>query len=154
MTDPLQKALKQNLPFVNLDMRTIVATLRAAAVLHELMQGFFKRYGVTHQQFNVLRILRGAGHEGLPSLEVANRMVQRVPDITRILSRLEKAGMLTRERSDGDRRVVRVRMTKKAGNLLESMEIPLLEHGRLICSVFTEEEQIHFNNLLDAFSDR
>ncbi len=154
MTDSLQKTLKQNVPFVNLDMRTIVATLRAAAVLQELMQPFFKQFGITHQQFNVLRILRGAGEEGLPSLEIPKRMVQRVPDTTRILRRLESAGMLIRRRCTEDRRVVFVQITKRALDLLASMDEPLLEIGREICSVFTLEEQETFNGLLDLFSDR
>ncbi len=154
MTDSLQKTLKQNVPFVNLDMRTIVATLRAAAVLQELLQPFFKQFDITHQQFNVLRILRGAGEGGLASLEIPKRMVQRVPDTTRILRRLESAGMLIRRRCSEDRRVIFVQITKKALDLLASMDEPLLEIGREICSVFTLEEQEAFNDLLDSFSER
>lgn len=154
MTDSLQETLKQNVPFVNLDMRTIVATLRAAAVLQELMRPFFKQFGITHQQFNVLRILRGAGEGGLPSLEIPKRMVQRVPDTTRILRRLESAGMLKRRRCSRDRRVIFVQITEKSLDLLASMDGPLLDIGREICRVFTPEEQQAFNDLLDSFSDR
>jgi len=92
-----------------------------------------KAHGVSPFQYNVLRILRGAGPEGLPSLSIADRMVNRVPDITRLIDRLETMGYVRRTRSNEDRRVVRVCLTREGLRLLETMDEPLvgLHHGQL-----------------------
>lgn len=154
MMDPLQKALKQSRPFESLPQRTIIALLRTGSVLGELMASFYRVHGLTQAQYNVLRILRGAGRAGLPSLEVAERMVHRVPDITRILRRLEGAGLVKRERCEKDRRVVFARITPQAEELLSRMDEPLLEHCDKVCSIFTDSDLKKLNELLDRFCNR
>ncbi len=81
--------------------------------------------GLTPQQYNVLRILRGAGTDGLPSAEIGVRMVTRVPDVTRLVDRLEAAGLVERTRSESDRRVVLVRIGKKGLELLAGIDEPM-----------------------------
>ena len=92
----------------------------------------FREYGLTPSQYNILRILRGEG-KPLPSLEVADRMIQVVPAITGLIDRLEKAGFVSRHRCEQDRRVVYVEITENALKLLEKMDQPVIDlHYQLI----------------------
>jgi DNA-binding MarR family transcriptional regulator len=82
--------------------------------------------GLSEPQFNVLRILRGAGPEGLSCREIGARMVSRVPDVTRLLDRLEAAGHVTRRRAPAeDRRRVLVHITEGGRRLLDSLDAPV-----------------------------
>lgn len=96
-------------------------------------------------KYNVLRILRGAGDEGLPCQEIGRRMITRVPDVTRLVDRLENAGLVRRERSPQDRRVVRILPTEGALRLLARLDDPILEiHEEQFQHLETEElEQVH-----------
>src|SRR3989441_1016523 len=85
---------------------------------------------VSHTQYNALRILRGAGLKGLACREVADRMLTRDPDITRLLDRLEARGLVTRSRERLDRRVITVRITEKGLKLLEKLDQPVLDLHR------------------------
>jgi DNA-binding MarR family transcriptional regulator len=102
--------------------------------LHERLTWSFapvlQETGVTGHQYNVLRILRGAGEAGLPGSEIAARMVHRVPDITRLVDRLEAAGLVRRERSREDRRVVYVQIEPCGLDLLARFDAPVLERHR------------------------
>ena len=80
--------------------------LRTEDLLTAELRALLKGHGITAQQYNVLRILRGAGPEGLPILEIGVRMVTRVPDVTRLVDRMEAAQLVVRTRSDSDRRVM------------------------------------------------
>jgi DNA-binding MarR family transcriptional regulator len=84
-------------------------------------------HGVTHGQYNVLRILRGAHPGGHPRCEIARRMLERAPDVTRLVDRLERQGLVERDRSDEDRRLSITRITKKGLKLLERMNPELEE---------------------------
>lgn len=88
---------------------------------------FFGRYDLTGQQYNVLRLLRHAEPEAVPTLDLAGRLVSRAPDITRMLDKLEQRGLIARERPPGDRRVVHVRITPAGTSLVESLKEPLRE---------------------------
>lgn len=86
---------------------------------------------LSEPQFNVLRILRGAGPEGLPCHEVGRRMVTRYPDVTRLIDRLVEAGLASRHRSDSDRRVVVIRLTRQAHGVLRRLDEPVTDlHAR------------------------
>ena len=82
---------------------------------------------ITGQQYNVLRILRGAGSEGLPTLTIAERMIERTPGITRLVDRLESLGLVTRQTRKKDRRYVDCKLTKKGLELLETLDEPVAE---------------------------
>lgn len=102
----------------------VASLLRAADRVGRSLEVFFARYGVTGQQYNVLRILRGAG-EPLPTMAVAERMIQKTPGLTGILDRLERKGLLRRERSTEDRRVWLCSITEAGEALLREIEAPL-----------------------------
>jgi len=84
-------------------------------------------HGISHAQYNVMRILRGAGEEGLPCGEIANRMISRDPDITRLIDRMEQRGWVARSRSAQDRRVVTVNVLPSALEILEALDEPVAE---------------------------
>jgi len=133
MPSNLQAELKQRKPFSSVGAEALLSVLRTAAVLEHQLTEVLKPYGITHTQYNVLRILRGAGVEGLCGREVAERMVSRVPDVSRLLDRMEEAGLLSRERDPGDRRHVTARITRKGLAVLEQAtpQLEAVERARV-----------------------
>jgi DNA-binding MarR family transcriptional regulator len=113
-----------------LEEEVFVSFQRAADWLLQGVERLLKPHGLSPAQYNVLRILRGAGPEGLSCREVAERMVTRDPDMTRLLDRLEKQGLLSRERRKDDRRVVTTRITPQGLDLLQRLDQPLRELHR------------------------
>jgi DNA-binding MarR family transcriptional regulator len=113
-----------------LEEEVFVSFQRAADWLLQGVESLLKLHGLSPAQYNVLRILRGAGSEGLSCREVAERMVTRDPDMTRLLDRLEKQGLLSRERRKDDRRVVTTRITPQGLDLLKRLDQPLHELHR------------------------
>jgi DNA-binding MarR family transcriptional regulator len=106
-------------------------------------------HGITLQQYNVLRILRGAGERGLPTLEIADRMVEQTPGITRLIDRLETKKLVVRERCKTDRRQVFCRITAGGLALLARIDVPLRDAEDLALSPLTGRQLAHLNNLLD-----
>jgi len=104
---------------------------------HDRLQGefaqLFKQRGLTHAQFNVLRILRGGGPDGLTCQQVGERLIHRLPDVTRLLDRMEAAKLVSRERSPTDRRVVLVRLTAEGRRMVDDLDEPVLSlHERQV----------------------
>ena len=99
--------------------------VRTADLLSRSFALTFKAHGLTQTQYNVLRILRGAGSEGLPSGEVASRMVTREPDITRLLDRMEERGWVHRRKDPEDRRVMRAYLTLAGRELVDRLDAPV-----------------------------
>jgi DNA-binding MarR family transcriptional regulator len=120
----LATALKQNRPFVSLEQEVYLSILRTASELSYAVDQFFRPFGITSSQYNVLRILRGAGPDGLCRNEISERMVTATPDMSRLLDRMEKAGWVTRERAEDDRRQVFTYITKSGMELLAKLETP------------------------------
>src|SRR5262249_27588175 len=102
----IQRELKQTRPFPSRRQEGAVALMRTADQLRHLLDKCLEPAGITTQQYNVLRILRGARPERLPTLEIAERMIERTPGITRLLDRLEAKQLVHRERFSSDRRQV------------------------------------------------
>lgn len=121
MSSRLQTEIKQTKPFERLEHEAALGVMRTAAILDHMMAEVFRPFGITPTQFNVLRILRGAGEQGLCGRDVSERMVTRVPDVPRLLDRMEKAGLIRRERDANDRRHVTARITQKGLHLLEEV---------------------------------
>ena len=121
MQGKLQAEIKQNKPFVNLEQEAMLGLLRTAAMLDHANDEVLRPFGVTGTQFNVLRILRGAGTSGLCGREIGERMINRVPDVPRLLDRLETAGLISRERDPSDRRHVTARITEKGLDLVKEI---------------------------------
>ena len=120
MPSRLQAEIKQNKPFASLEHEAMLGLLRTAALVDHATDEALRPFGLTGTQFNVLRILRGAGEAGLCGREIGERMITRVPDVPRLLERLEKAGFISRERDPSDRRHVTARITKQGIDLLEA----------------------------------
>jgi DNA-binding MarR family transcriptional regulator len=133
MSVDLQTELKQRKPFPSVGAEALLSVLRTAALLEHQLTEALKPYGITHTQYNVLRILRGAGVEGLCGREVAERMVSRVPDVSRLLDRMEETGLISRERDPGDRRHVTARITRKGLAMLEQAtpQLQAVERARV-----------------------
>jgi DNA-binding MarR family transcriptional regulator len=120
----LATTLKQKRPFVSLEQEVYLSILRTASELSYAVDQFFRPFNITSSQYNVLRILRGAGTGGLCRNEISERMVTATPDMTRLLDRMEKAGWVTRERAEEDRRQVSTHITKPGMELLARLETP------------------------------
>ena len=120
----LATALKQNRPFVSLEQEVHLSILRTASELSHAVDQFFRPFDITPSQYNVLRILQGAGTDGLCRNEISERMVTATPDMTRLLDRMEKVGWVTRERAEEDRRQVSTHITKSGMELLARLENP------------------------------
>ena len=121
MSSRLQTEIKQTKPFAKLEHEAILGLLRTAAMVDHAMDEMLRPYGLTGTQFNVLRILRGAGQKGLCGREIGERMITRVPDVPRLLDRMEKAGLISRERDPEDRRHVTARITPRGTQLVEAV---------------------------------
>ncbi len=126
----LQAELKQKVPFTSREQEAYLSLLRTADALQSSMEARLKEFGLTGTQYNALRILRGAGADGLPCSEVGERMITRDPDITRLLDRLQKRGLVERARGRGDRRVVYGKITAAGLKLLRELDEPIEKHGR------------------------
>jgi DNA-binding MarR family transcriptional regulator len=121
MSSRLQAEIKQTKPFATLEHEAILGLMRTAAIVDHSMDEMLRPFGITATQFNVLRILRGAGQQGLCGREVGERMITRVPDVPRLLDRMEKAELISRERDPNDRRHVTARITAKGRQILEEV---------------------------------
>src|SRR3954467_3816516 len=130
MASDLRNEIKQTKPFVSAEAEAHLNIERTAAVLGHAFAEGLKPYGITSTQYNVLRILRGAGAEGLCRGEVRDRLVAQVPDVTRLLDRLEAAGLVERERGTEARRFVTTRITARGLELLEALDAPVKEIHR------------------------
>lgn len=118
----IQQEIKQTRPFRSTAQEAGIALLRTTDLVRRRMSAVLEAEGVTVQQYNVLRILRGAGPEGLPTLEIAERMIEQAPGITRLLDRLEAKGLVSRERCPTDRRQVTCRIAKPGLALLAALD--------------------------------
>ena len=121
MSSRLQSEIKQTKPFATLEHEAILGLLRTAAIVDHATDEMLRPFGLTGTQFNVLRILRGAGQQGLCGREIGERMITRVPDVPRLLDRMEKAELISRERDPNDRRHVTARITTKGRELLDEV---------------------------------
>jgi len=131
MTISLRDEIKQTKPFTSLEQEAQLNIVRTGAVLLDDAEQLFRPYGITATQFNVLRILRGAEPGGLCRNELRDRMLTRMPDMTRLLDRMEDAGLVARAREDEDRRMVRSRITGAGLTLLAELDgVVMAEHKR------------------------
>jgi DNA-binding MarR family transcriptional regulator len=110
-----------------LEDHTFISLQKTADSLGLEVEQLLKPHGLTGTQYNVLRILRGAGPEGLACSGIGERMISHDPDMTRLLDRIEKRGLITRERQTDDRRVIKTRITPAGLGLLKSLDQPVRE---------------------------
>jgi len=121
----LQAEIAQSKPFDSIEAEAFLNIVKTADVLEQSVEAVLKPFGISGTQYNVLRILRGAGSAGLSCREIGERMISHDPDVTRLLDRMEKAGHVTRGRATSDRRVVVTQITPEGLNLIEQLDKPL-----------------------------
>jgi len=125
MDSVLLRELRQTKPFGSVEAMVFLNVLRTGEALLQSETALLRTAELSFAQYNVLRILRGAGAAGLACGEIAERMVNRDPDVTRLLDRLEERGLVRRTRGEDDRRVVVTRITKGGLALLKSLDAPV-----------------------------
>ena len=125
MSPSLRNEIKQTKPFASLEAEAHLNIERTAAVIGHAVGEGLKPFGITPTQYNVLRILRGAGEAGLCRNEVRDRLVSQVPDVTRLLDRMEEAGLVARERGVKDRRLVTTTITPEGKRVLAELDEPV-----------------------------
>jgi DNA-binding MarR family transcriptional regulator len=118
----LQNELHLRRPFSSIQEEGLLSIFTTWDLLYRNIQRVMRRHGISLAQYNVLRILRGAGEEGIPLMEIARRVIVRYPNVTRLTDRLETDGLMRRERSTTDRRVVRAMATPAALELLAKLD--------------------------------
>jgi DNA-binding MarR family transcriptional regulator len=126
MTD-LQTEIKQSKPFGSLQEEAYLSIIRTAAMLSHSFNEALRTRGITGTQYNALRVLRGAGPKGLCRNEVRDRLVAQVPDATRLLDRLERMGLIERQRQGDDRRFVTTRITQAGLDVLAELDGPVAQ---------------------------
>lgn len=128
----LLEELQQSRPFDSSADEALVALMRTATLIRRAIAQRVEPYGISPAQYNVLRILRGAGPDGLPTLAVRDRLIEEAPGITRLIDKLEEAGHVRRERTGADRRVVHCVITDKGLKLLDAMDTLIKETASLV----------------------
>jgi DNA-binding MarR family transcriptional regulator len=121
----VQREIRQRRPFHSRSQEGVVALLRTVDVVRQSLGRVVEERVITLQQYNVLRILRGAGDDGLPTLDIAARMIEHAPGVTRLLDRLEAKGLVRRKRCPRDRRQVLCHATPAALRLLAVLDAPM-----------------------------
>jgi MarR family transcriptional regulator, organic hydroperoxide resistance regulator len=146
----IQREIQQQKPFRSPGQEAVVALLRTADVVRRFVARVIDPFDVTPQQYNVLRILRGAGEPGIPTLAIADRMIEETPGITRLLDRLEAKGLVRRERCPEDRRQVLCYSTPAGLDLLARIDGLMDEADEAALGALTPEEIAQLLRLLDA----
>ena len=145
----LQAELKQTVPFTSREQEAYLSLLRTADALQMQVEAWLKEFGLTGTQYNALRILRGAGSEGLPCREIGERMITHDPDITRLLDRLADRGFVERTRDKNDRRVIYGKITAAGLKLLREIDGPLEKRSREMFRHVSQEKLKQLIELLE-----
>ena len=144
----LQQEIKKRTPFDLPEQEAVLNLFRTTDQLQIRFARLFRQFGLTPQQYNILRILRGEG-QPLPILEIAARMITVVPGITGLIDRLESAELVERKRCSEDRRVVYVAISAKALDLLRSIDEPLLVMHQQLLGHMSGEDLLLLSRLLE-----
>jgi len=150
----IRDEIRQTKPFPNLGSEAMVSLQRTASNLQWRLAEFLKPYGISPTQYNALRILRGAGEDGLACNEIADRMLNRDPDVTRLLDRLVQSGLARRGRDKSDRRVITARITDAGLALLKELDGPLEELNQKITGHLGRQRLQEFLRTLDSLRER
>ncbi len=134
--------------------KAFVNLQRTADVCQQELAALLKGHGISATQYNVLRILRGAGKAGLPCGEIGSRLITRDPDITRLLDRMEARRMVTRERQKKDRRVIIARITREGLRLVNNLDKPIGQLHRKVLGHLGEKKLEKLIGLLEQARDQ
>lgn len=146
----LQDEIGQRAPFHSSGAEVAVGILRTAALLERHYNQIVTKRGITIQQYNVLRILRGAGAHGMPTLVIRDRMIHEAPGITRLIDRLEESGLVRRERQSADRRQVVCYITEAGSQMLSDLDAEVAAADEAAVCMLAPEDQQLLTRLLDA----
>lgn len=149
MGSKLQEEIKQSRPFATLEEEVLLNLRRSADYVNHYFQQLIKPLGLTSTQYNVLRILRGAGEEGLRCSEIGERLVSSDPDITRLLSRLQKQKYIRRKRNPKDRRVIYAMITAEGLKVLQDLDPVVIDAGKALLQHMNKEKQTTLLALLE-----
>ena len=150
MPSALQHELRQRRPFQSTAHEAVVGLMRTADLVRRRAAALVEPHGITLQQFNVLRILRGAAEDGLPTLEVADRMIETTPGVTRLLDRLETKELVRRQRCPKDRRQHLCWITAKGLAVLEKIDPLTARAHEDALKGLRQKDRVAFIRLLDA----
>jgi DNA-binding MarR family transcriptional regulator len=145
----IERELRQNRPFQSIRAAAAISMLRTADVVRRRAVAVIEPFGISLQQYNVLRILRGSAPHPLPTLEIGERLIERTPGVTRLLDRLEEKGLVRRERCADDRRMVHCWITAAGLELLEVMDAPVDAVDEDILREMTDDDVFTLIRLLD-----
>ena len=148
MAGKLEGELKKRDGFATPQQSVVVGLLRTNDQFQYRFARLFREHRLTQPQYNVLRILRGEGAP-LPCLEVADRLIAMVPAITGLVDKLEARGLVTRVRSESDRRVWLIDLTDAGRELLAQLDRPVLDLHARLCRALTDDECRQLAGLLE-----
>jgi len=146
----LQQEIRQKRPFRSLGHEAVVTLMRTADLIRRAFQVVVEPFDLTVQQYNVLRILRGSEGEGIPTLEIGERMIEHAPGVTRLIDRLEAKGLVQRERCPEDRRQVLCFLTITGRETVERMDAAIDAADRDSVSSLSPEDQRRLIDLLET----
>src|SRR3954468_11818314 len=153
MAGHLAKEIHQTKPFALLEEEAALNLSRTFEVVQQKLSETLKPHQLTGTQYNILRILRGAGSEGVTCSQAAERMVNHDPDITRLLDRMEARKLVARERSREDRRVVVTRITREGLDLVNSLDAPVSVALRRHLGHIGKEKLSQLIDILESLRD-
>ena len=145
----LREEIRQSKPFESPTQEAILSVYRTSDVLQRLFVKLVEPHGISLQQYNVLRILRGAGKEGTPTLDIADRMIEKTPGITRLLDKLEAKHLVRRKRCPEDRRQVLCWITDAGLNLLAELDKPVVQASISCLQSLTQAELKQMISILE-----
>jgi DNA-binding MarR family transcriptional regulator len=154
MPSQLAADIKQKKRFASLEQEAFLLLQRTTSELAEIVDQVLKNAGLSGPQYNVLRILRGAGAHGLACGEISERLITRDPDITRLLDRMEKRSLVARRRDVADRRVIIARITRAGLDLLARLDGPITATHRKQLGHLTKRQLKTLIDILDAARQR
>lgn len=148
----LEDEIKQGRPFSSERQKAMVNIMFTNGWVNDRFREFMRPYGLTQQQYNVLRILRGSEPDPLSTSCIRERMIDRMSDASRIVDRLVRKGLVNRVQCPRDRRLVEVRISEEGLSILEKLDREQEQMHNCLGNL-TEEELLHLNTLLDKLRD-
>jgi DNA-binding MarR family transcriptional regulator len=140
MATDLHRDIEQRKPFRSWEEEATLNLVRTASLVTDALELLLKPYGISPAQYNVLRILHGAAPQGLGRNEIRGLLVARMPDVTRLVDRMERSGLVRRERDAEDRRCVPTYLTERGRALLDRLDAPIAESHRRRFGHLTREQ--------------
>jgi len=150
MTPSLQEEIRQSKPFESLKQQAMLNIMRTSAVLSHRHEQFFREQGITATQYNVLRIVAGAGPEGISQCDIAERLVTMNADVPRLLKRTEVAGLIRRAANPDDKRVLKVQLTPQGVETLHQLAPKIAVYIQALFPSLNDQQLTTLNELLDA----